>query len=462
MLNEGDFLGWCRRLALAETTQSAIAEVRSRNPTRRVGGGRDNVSGRYPSRKMGLTIQFESQRVELPLVYEMEHDPGVLEYYDQPPSIPLAYHAANGRRVSVMHTPDYFVIRQTLRVGGMQILRGSSKLAIRTPNRYLRDGSKVALPAGQAHSSPLGLDYRVWSSAEINWNLQRNLTFLEDYLRCDPVGSAGFVDPAIMAAIEAKPGILLHELLDRAGGVPNTDEIYMLIATGSAYVDLRAAAIVEPEQVRVFANSETAGAYQRACRDCAEGATVSGRIGARSNQTQDIHGDAFRLLAGASEQDLMAANRRYDLVKRHLGGEKAPLPIPARTLRFWIAQYQLAKRQVWQRLRGFTVEDRPREPGSQLPEESQRLLTEFVDTDYRISSKDDGRFLGGPEAKVRRPRRRYAELPNVLHCRANAPGLRTNAQAARSARGLHPCIFLFRVGADHATPRIPPFRDRPH
>ena len=74
----GDFLGWCRRLALAETTQSAIAEVRSRNPTRRVGGGRDNVSGRYPSRKMGLTIQFESHRVELPLVYEMEHDPDVL------------------------------------------------------------------------------------------------------------------------------------------------------------------------------------------------------------------------------------------------------------------------------------------------------------------------------------------------------------------------------------------------
>jgi hypothetical protein len=30
---------------------------------------------------MGLTIQFESHRVELPLVYEMEHDPGVLEYY---------------------------------------------------------------------------------------------------------------------------------------------------------------------------------------------------------------------------------------------------------------------------------------------------------------------------------------------------------------------------------------------
>lgn len=35
----------------------------------------------------------------------------MLEYYDQPPSIPLAYRAANGRRLPVMHTPDYFVLR---------------------------------------------------------------------------------------------------------------------------------------------------------------------------------------------------------------------------------------------------------------------------------------------------------------------------------------------------------------
>ena len=91
--------------------------------------------------------------------------------------------------------------------------------------------------------------------------------FLEDYLRCDPAGSAGFVDPAIKAAIEAKPGILLLRTVGGARGVPKPDEIYLLIATGGVYVDLSAAAIVEPEQVRVFANAETAGAYQRACRD---------------------------------------------------------------------------------------------------------------------------------------------------------------------------------------------------
>ena len=97
MLNETDFLLWCKRLALTEKAQATVTEVRSRNPTRRVGGGRKNVSGRYPSRKMGVTIQFESHRVELPFVYELERDATVLEYYDQPPSIPLASNIGDSR-----------------------------------------------------------------------------------------------------------------------------------------------------------------------------------------------------------------------------------------------------------------------------------------------------------------------------------------------------------------------------
>jgi hypothetical protein len=43
---------------------------------------------------MGVTIQFESHRVELAVVYEMEHDPDVLEYYDQAPSTLLDYESA--------------------------------------------------------------------------------------------------------------------------------------------------------------------------------------------------------------------------------------------------------------------------------------------------------------------------------------------------------------------------------
>src|SRR6058998_3349790 len=112
MLSPEAFEAWCERTEASVQARLLMDRIRSSSPARRVGGGRMNVSGRYPSRKMGVTIQFESHRVELPFIYELEHDSSVLEYYDQPPSIPLAYVANNGRRLSVLHTPDFFVIRE--------------------------------------------------------------------------------------------------------------------------------------------------------------------------------------------------------------------------------------------------------------------------------------------------------------------------------------------------------------
>lgn len=385
MLNEADFLGWCARLGLTETTRATVAAARSRNPTRRVGGGRQNVSGRYPSRKMGITIQFESHRVELPLVYEMEHDPGVLEYYDQPPSIPLAYRAANGRRLSVMHTPDYFVLRQDS-AGWVECKTSEhlEELAIKSPHRYLRDSNgNWRCPPGEAHASPLGLDYRVWSSAQVNWTLQRNLHFLEDYLRFDFAGAVEFANPAIKTTIEEEPGILLQELLEKVRGVAEPDETYLLIASGGVYVDLSAAAIVEPERVRVFANAEIATAYQLACHESKKAVATCGHIGGPSAQAPTAHSEAFRLLASASEQNLAAANRRFDLVKRHLAGEKTPHSIPARTLRLWVAQYRYAKEQYGNGYVGLLPKTSERgNRTSRLPEESRNLLIQFVENDY--------------------------------------------------------------------------------
>ena len=112
MLSEDEFAAWCHRLQLPAATSAVIAQIRGSPPARRVQSRRGNVSGRYPSRKMGVTIQFESHRVELAAVYEMEHDDDVLEFYDQPPPLQLAYATASGRLVRVWHTPDYFVLRR--------------------------------------------------------------------------------------------------------------------------------------------------------------------------------------------------------------------------------------------------------------------------------------------------------------------------------------------------------------
>ncbi len=112
MLTTEEFHAWCQRNQVSLETEAAIQRIRSSPPARRVRGRASNVSGRYPSVKMGCSIQFESQHVELWAIYAMERDDDVLEYYDQPRRIQLHYTSRSGRKTSPWHTPDFLVIRR--------------------------------------------------------------------------------------------------------------------------------------------------------------------------------------------------------------------------------------------------------------------------------------------------------------------------------------------------------------
>ena len=58
------FHTWSQRLQLSAETEALIAPIRSSPPVRRPSGRAGNITGRYPSPKMGVSIQFESDRVE--------------------------------------------------------------------------------------------------------------------------------------------------------------------------------------------------------------------------------------------------------------------------------------------------------------------------------------------------------------------------------------------------------------
>ena len=58
MLSQSEFSAWCNSLKLSHQTQELINHIRTSEPHRHVGGGRKNVCGRYPSKKMGLTIIY--------------------------------------------------------------------------------------------------------------------------------------------------------------------------------------------------------------------------------------------------------------------------------------------------------------------------------------------------------------------------------------------------------------------
>ncbi|MGE0128922.1 MAG: Tn7 transposase TnsA N-terminal domain-containing protein [Blastocatellales bacterium] len=136
---------------------------------------------------MGVTIQFESHRNELAAIYELEHDQSVLEFYDQPQSIKLNWVTAAGRGIGVFHTPDFFVIRTDS--AGYEECKPEqelTRLAERSPQRYQRDETgHWRSPPGESSAGRIGFYYRLRSSDGINWIWQRNIQFLENYLRND-------------------------------------------------------------------------------------------------------------------------------------------------------------------------------------------------------------------------------------------------------------------------------------
>jgi len=257
------FEEWVARLQISEAGQKIIEKVRSSEPSRRVGGGRKNVSGRYPSRKMGFTIQFESHRVELPIIYQLEHNRDVLEFYDQPPQIKLDYQGSN-RRLGVLHTPDFFVIR-TNSAGWEECKteQDLKKLAEKNPNRYFysQEDNQWHCPPGEAYAEQFGLYYRIRSDSEINWVLQRNLQFLEDYYRAESLVVEEAIAQSLLEIVSSQPRITLAELLNQSTGA-KSDDIYTLITQEQIYFDLKTTPLAEPERCLIFRDEETASAYR--------------------------------------------------------------------------------------------------------------------------------------------------------------------------------------------------------
>jgi len=436
MLAPSGLLSWFQRLDVPEQTRTIISHIRSSAPSRRVGGGKSNVSGRYPSRKMGVTIQFESHRVELAGVYEMEHDAGVLEYFDQPPPIKLNYESPGGKRMGVLHTPDFFVIRD--REAGWEEWKTEEdlgRLSERNRNRYCAgaDG-RWCCPPGAAYAARLRLYYRVRSSAEIDWVFQRNIQFLEDYLR----GGSPAISPAsretAMAHVSATSGLPLERLLQLTKDTVAADDIFALIAADVLYVDLRAAPLAEPSRVEVFSTPEAASGTRRhggpspprlsaATLRCGSQITWDGRMWEvvnlgetsvsllsehqrltelpisafealiRNNRLQVACGDfgpgansaIHDLLSRASEADLRTATYRSGLISQYLdtGVLPASTDVPMRTFFRWLARYRKAEATCASGFLGLLPQAGNRgNHTTKLPELSRRLMQECIERDY--------------------------------------------------------------------------------
>jgi transposase InsO family protein len=325
---------------------------------------------------MGLTIQFESHRVELAAVYEMEHDSDVLEYYDQPPSFKLDYLSSSGRHLGVLHTADFFVIRKE--TAGWEECKTQDELiqlSQRNSNRYCsEDGVVWHCPPGESHARSMGLYYRVRSSRDIDWTFQRNIQFLDDYFRDDRTVSPE-ARGTVIAHVNASPGVSLEGLIHSAAPVASVDDIYGLIASGDIYVDLHRTPLVEPATVSVFENERATLPLIALIES--EGSQIPKSGAGRSDRTEE-------LLREASENDLNVANERLRHVSGHLNKQlqEYESSIPLRTLQRWAAAYRRAELDLGSGYLGLLPRRRRGNCNSKLPNETLLLMSEFINSDY--------------------------------------------------------------------------------
>lgn len=269
MLTEREYELWCHRLKINERARPLIDKIRSSGPIRLVRSSGSNVIGRYPSRKMGRTLQFESHRCELAFIQQMEHDNDVLEMYDQPAKFNITYKTKKGRQANVPHCPDFLVLRREyVEFVECKTEEQLIKLAEEKPNRFQRDENGMwHSPPAEKYLKPYGIRYTILSTASINRIYIRNIEFLDDYMRADALLIDSKALQFILSLVKGNHGISLHEILAQILSadppIAEADDVYSMIVRGDIYVDLRVEPLVERERVQVYENAESAPIIDR-------------------------------------------------------------------------------------------------------------------------------------------------------------------------------------------------------
>ena len=312
-----------------------VRSVRAGHPARSVAGRAGNVTGRYPSRKMGLTIQYESRTVEFAFVILCETDESVSEYFDQPCSLSLEYSTKSGRRLVVNHTPDFLVLGTEF--AGFVECKPTDKLpklAADAPNRYVADGEgRWRCPPGEVAAARYGLGYRIWTPVGVSPALIDNTRFLEARWGGDSCMFAADDLQHVVERVRAMPGVSLEELVHDVG---DPDLVHWCIFHRHVHVDLAAHFLSQPDRVRVFVDVSAAAAWSAA--------VVS--VG-------DIHVSASDVLARSvlgnyPPEALSVALQRYRVIRPAI---EAGLPSrsftgpAAHTHRRWLLAYRKAQRE---------------------------------------------------------------------------------------------------------------------
>jgi hypothetical protein len=364
-------------------------------PSRSVRSSPRSMSGRYPSKKVGMSIGHESGTLELPAVLDLENDPEVLFYLEQPPKIKLSYRR-RGRNRAYLYTPDLIAVRRD----GIVLIECKRQnvvelRAAHDPEFFVLSDGRWSCPPAERAAAALGIVHQLWTEEHFNSVVLSNVAYLGSYLACDRD------IPGYDAALEHIHGTLaclarapIQSVIDKWPSVVTLDHIYLAITRGAVSIDWQASRIRDAQGCFLYRDEDTLRSYV-ACAQSADvkqqpaAAMVMIAAGAsmrwdgqlwrivtvgtsrvliecngRSEQIPlevlrslareghlEAAGDDARVPRGESRIDAMirrarridleTANRRLEQIRPYLENRRASPP--HRTLRRYLSQYKAAQ-----------------------------------------------------------------------------------------------------------------------
>lgn len=180
MMNDDDYRTYVRACGLPAEGLDYLDRTRNGDPSRLVGSRKVRSTPiRYASRRQSIVIQAESA-LEGVFVRECEYDQeSVLEFYDQPPSVPLTIINQLGHRQPIGYTPDFLVLRR--HVPGVVECKSPdavTELLQKRPHDWVRIEEGVRYVPAFEHFAAMGLVHAVWVPDERSALRASNLDLL--------------------------------------------------------------------------------------------------------------------------------------------------------------------------------------------------------------------------------------------------------------------------------------------
>lgn len=285
-----------------------------KGPSRSVRSTPRSMSGRYPSRKMGASIAFESATLEMATILALENDPDVLFYLEQPPKLKMVYRH-HGRNRAYLYTPDFLVIRHSS-VGLIECKRKDvvEQRASNDSELFVERDGRWGCPPAERAAAVLGISHELWTEYQLNATSLSNTMFLGHYLGADQD------IPGYDAALKQIKGTLdclarasIQSILDKCSDKVTPDHIYLAVGRGDVAIDWQDSRIRDAQRCYLYRDEETLRSYVACAQTMdTQRSPVAAQVVLAPGRSVSWDGQVWRILSIGASEALLECNGRSE------------------------------------------------------------------------------------------------------------------------------------------------------